>query len=140
MRASILPPPEVILTSDLSANTFNTWRAVVEVNEPPQLFHQHDEVLWIVLEKGRAYIKALNPTVLQRFCTDRIVFLRRAERKPSKDSPEESGYCLAVPPVRLFQNMLAGLHEPVPELDDIITSPVSAPDGTLQLQRGYSPQ
>src|ERR1017187_9464937 len=128
-----LARPDVIITSDLSANTAATWLAVERVNTPPELFRQHSNLVWVSQTENGVRIKNVNHIVLQRFCTDRVVFLVR----DSKAGPQEPQYRKTVPPMRLFQNMLAGISMPVPDLSGIVSVPVFTREGVLTTP-GYS--
>jgi hypothetical protein len=126
--------PEVVLTSDLSANTAETWQAVERVNNtPPKLFRQHNDLVWVNQMEG-AGIRSVNPTVLRRFCTDNLGFVTRVPNAGSQEPQCRN----AVPPMRLFQNMLAGPSMPVPELNGIVSVPVFTREGVLVTTPGYS--
>ena len=126
--------PEVTLTADLSVNTADTWRAVQRVNTPPKLFRHHNDLVWVNQSESGVGIRSVNPIVLQRFCTDNLVFLTHIPNA----GPREPQYRNAPPPMRLFQNMLAGPSMPVPELDGIVNVPVFTREGILQTTPGYS--
>src|SRR5205823_1706864 len=75
--AIIVPTHEVFLTgTDLSEDTIHSWAAVVNANQPPRLFRCCGDTIWLAGTPGALEITIVDATVLRRFATDHVKFLK----------------------------------------------------------------
>jgi hypothetical protein len=115
---------------DLEETSGFAWAALKYANVPPFLFRFGRTMVRI--EGGEDG----SVPVAQTLNEDRL----RHQLARSADwikCTERDGVKAAAPPLDVVRDMLAAPEYPLPPLTSIVQTPVFAPDGTLQTERGY---
>ena len=115
---------------DLNALTLNTWNAIMQANDPPELFNREGTIVHIPSPQGSELITC-QPADMNRlrwWLTKRLYFF---QTKSDTEIP-------ARPPNDLLTNLLATPNPPLPKLVGVVRHPIFAQDGTLQVEPGYS--
>jgi putative DNA primase/helicase len=131
-KLSLWPKPKINAKNpDLYALTCLTWQAIQEVNVPPELLAREDTLVRtpFLTAVGGIVIQELDQNRLRYDLTAKIDFFQLD--KNEKEMP-------AMPPENLLKNILVTPDPPVPILLAIVNHPVFAPDGSLQIESGYS--
>ncbi|MGD1001284.1 MAG: bifunctional DNA primase/polymerase [Candidatus Brocadiia bacterium] len=113
------------------------WDAVVAQNEPPHLFHRAGQVVWIDEDDEGMPITVALDRIKFRHLLARVARWYRWVKGRKGEPPEPKD---AAPPLDIVEDALALRGKPLPVLDGLAEAPVFAPDGTLVIAPGYSPE
>ena len=130
-KPSFKPKPRVNAKNlDLNALTWLTWKAIVQVNDPPALFVRENALVRtpVVSSQGGVVCQELDQKRLRYELAARINFFKR----------DKYGESAARPPEDLLKNIFSTPDPPLPILLGVVRHPVFAPDGSLQNRAGYS--
>jgi putative DNA primase/helicase len=121
--------------TDLPIIAADTWKALLDANEPPQVFVQGRELMRLECDHTEALIAV---QLTRERLRHRLARIAKFFVPEVHDGGVE-GQRIVLPPMWLVDDLLARPEPPLPPLARITEAPVFGPDGTLQTTPGYHP-
>jgi hypothetical protein len=127
------PRPRVPVFGTSHSTAKRVWPVVEEANDPPVLFRRGKRFLRTRPHDDSGGVTGVTAEELDynsfKFQLSEVVCLTKQDDKGKHRAVD--------PPKGIVDDMLANPNPPVPVLNRIVSVPVFAPDGTLQVEPGY---